>query len=76
MYLNNKCALKKFISLIDTYDIIVKYYIYIYIYIYQFLQQNNFKMFIFTSYIILQKIFNIFMRFDQFLSHQYFVSKY
>ena len=31
MYLNNKCALKKFISLIDTYDIIVKYYIYIYI---------------------------------------------
>ena len=29
MYLNNKCALKKFISLINTYDIIVKYYIYI-----------------------------------------------
>ena len=57
MQLNNKCTLIKFIFFIDIEDIIIKYdKLYIYL-------KNNFKISIFTSYIIFYNFFNIFIIF-------------
>ena len=51
MQLNNKCTLIKFIFFIDIEDIIIKYdKLYIYL-------KNNFKISIFTSYIIFYNFF-------------------